>query len=487
MRPCLVLFCCLLTGSALGQPPVGPPSPVGRPAYNDRLLVVGGGGARGAWGAGYVKALSDSLGPYRVVFGTSTGSLMAPLIVLNKFELLKKGYTGVTQESIFNVNPFNEATGGLRGWNALWRSLVGKKSFGDTENLRKLIREFVPDTAYRRLVRSPDSLAIFVSVADFHSGKPSYPSSRQYAGAKNLDKDYQLFCNWIWASANQPLFMPYYEKTGGAYVDGGVLENVPLTAALEYAFNHPEIKEIDVIINKPLHPLRDSPFPTPERGVGKGLFRLIELWNLEVRNNDIISPQLMILAQDQQDARAELDVARHTLAAAHEALSHTTLAGADPATRRAVTEARQEIDSAQSLLLEVSQTLALDSTALSSIPTVDSLEREAHHQAAPPRSPGLRASPSASAPKKTVDLIRIHLHYFPPRLYEKEFTDKEGLVVRLNQKELLFNRDRMTEMWEAGEKREEDPEKPKLPIHLRHVDGNTISLPREAIKSLLLP
>ena len=268
MRYCLVLLCCLLAGSALGQTPIGAPAAFHRSAYNNRLLVVGGGGARGAWGAGYAKALSDSLGPYRVVFGTSTGSLMAPLIVLNKFDLLKKGYTSVTQASIFNVNPFNEATGGLRSFNALWRSLMGKKSFGDTENLRKLIQEFVPDTAYKRLVQSPDSLAIFVSVADFHSGKPSYPSSRQYASAKNFDRDYHLFCNWIWASANEPLFMPYYEQTDGAYVDGGVLENVPLTAALEYALDHPQIKDIDVIINKPLHPLRDSPFPTPALETG---------------------------------------------------------------------------------------------------------------------------------------------------------------------------------------------------------------------------
>ncbi len=59
-------------------------------------------------------------------------------------------------------------------------------------------------------------------------------------------------------------------------------------------------------------------------------------------------------------------------------------------------------------------------------------------------------------------------------------------MVRLNQKELLFNRDRMTEMWDAGERHEEDPDKPNLPIRLRHVDGSTINVPRGAIKNLLL-
>jgi hypothetical protein len=73
--------------------------------YNDRLLVVGGGGARGAWGAGYAQYLTRKNGPYKVAFGTSTGSLMIPMIILNDLTTLKTAYTSVTQKSIFNINP----------------------------------------------------------------------------------------------------------------------------------------------------------------------------------------------------------------------------------------------------------------------------------------------------------------------------------------------------------------------------------------------
>jgi predicted acylesterase/phospholipase RssA len=85
---------------------------------NNRILVVSGGGARGAWGAGFAKKLSDSFGVYNVAFGTSTGSLMNPLIVLGEFDRLQKAYTTVTQEKIFDLNPFKES-GELRTKNSL--------------------------------------------------------------------------------------------------------------------------------------------------------------------------------------------------------------------------------------------------------------------------------------------------------------------------------------------------------------------------------
>src|SRR5690349_7601950 len=74
---------------------------------SERLLVIGGGGARGAWSGGLAKYLTIQNGrPYRYVFGTSTGSLLAPMVVLNEFGTLKTAYTTVEQNDIFNVNPF---------------------------------------------------------------------------------------------------------------------------------------------------------------------------------------------------------------------------------------------------------------------------------------------------------------------------------------------------------------------------------------------
>ena len=64
------------------------------PATNaPRILVVGGGGALGAWGGGFVQHLvRDENGghPYDVVFGTSTGSLDGSLHCAQRLGNVKK-------------------------------------------------------------------------------------------------------------------------------------------------------------------------------------------------------------------------------------------------------------------------------------------------------------------------------------------------------------------------------------------------------------
>src|SRR5258706_14547762 len=93
----------------------------------NKILVVSGGGARGAWGVGVAKSLYNIQGGYRAVFGTSTGSLMAPLILLQRFDSLASYYTSVTQESIFSRNPFKvkkingTVTTQLKVFNEIWR------------------------------------------------------------------------------------------------------------------------------------------------------------------------------------------------------------------------------------------------------------------------------------------------------------------------------------------------------------------------------
>src|SRR5215217_9494067 len=96
------------------------------PSPNNRVLVVSGGGSRGAWGAGYAMHLTkQNRQPYEVAFGTSTGSLMIPLIITENFDLLREGYTSVTQKSIFEKSPFKR-DGHLNGWTLLWRCLFRK-------------------------------------------------------------------------------------------------------------------------------------------------------------------------------------------------------------------------------------------------------------------------------------------------------------------------------------------------------------------------
>jgi predicted acylesterase/phospholipase RssA len=252
----------------------------------ERLLVVGGGGARGAWGGGFAHFLRKKVNqPYRYVFGTSTGSLMAPLVVMDDFKTLKTAYTSFTQSSIFNVNPF-KPDGTLKGGNAAWRFLTHRDTFGESDNLLSLIGKFLTPERYAELLTRIPEVQFTVCSVNFTTGEVEYGSSGPTMSYKDM-------CNWIWASANEPLFMTFVGKpylTGGAHVDGGVRANVPIVKALSYAMKQ-GIDEIDIIINKPIDPIVNKNFQ-PD-GILKNLERLIELWETEVRNSNIIIATLL--------------------------------------------------------------------------------------------------------------------------------------------------------------------------------------------------
>ncbi|HVF97987.1 MAG TPA: patatin-like phospholipase family protein, partial [Flavisolibacter sp.] len=224
----------------------------------------------GAWGAGFAKRLTDSFGIYNVAFGTSTGSLMSPLILLGEFGRLEKAYTTVTHHNIFDVNPFTE-TGELRTYNAVIRVLAGKQTLGESNNLRKLIDVFLKDEDYSKIRQSK---VLGIATVELASGESFMKFSTDIASPNEM-KD------WIWASSNQPVLMSYHHQEKqpgkmGYFVDAGIQETVPVTDALEYALSRKEIKTIDVIVNRPKFPAFESEHqPTT---ILKGMLRIMDIW-----------------------------------------------------------------------------------------------------------------------------------------------------------------------------------------------------------------
>ena len=224
-----------------------------------RLLVVSGGGARGAWGAGMATFL-DSIGNrYDHIVGTSTGSLMAPLILLRKFDDLKRGYTTASQKDIFNIDPFHK-DGSIRFLNAIFR--ICKPSLGTTLKLRDRIEQYMPNTDYEKIQNR--GLGFTVAVVNFRTLEPAYKSSDQLF-------NYKQMVDWIWASSNEPVFMsPYPTKdslTGQTdyWFDGGVRNVIPIRQGMAIVQRDSTYQAIDVIINSP--PSVDEPasaWPNPK-------------------------------------------------------------------------------------------------------------------------------------------------------------------------------------------------------------------------------
>lgn len=243
---------------------------------NQRVLVISGGGARGAWGGGLINAIYEQEAPdYRCIVGTSTGSLLAPFVALNAYAKMKEGFTDVTQESIFNVNPFKK-NGDVNGLKAVWRIIQGKQTLGESDNLKERILSFFTSSDYDKLKAS--GRTVKASVVSLTTNCAVCKSSD--------DNDYTDMVDWIWASANTPVFMSALPKGDELWVDGGIKENVPVVEALEYALQH-GIDTIDIVVNYPETISGRWPQPGGKTNIIPKLLRIIDVFCDEVRSSDI--------------------------------------------------------------------------------------------------------------------------------------------------------------------------------------------------------
>lgn len=241
-------------------------------------VVISGGGAFGAWGVGVAQGLSK--GPdarkYSLGVGTSTGSLMGPLVLLQDFDTLIKAYTSVTQSDIFNVNPF-KSNGKLRAFNFIKRAIQGKNTVGETANLRKTIERFFPLTDFDKL--KSQNMEFVAATVSLTAGKTHYKSTN--------DHQYQDMVDWMWTSANQPVFMSLVEKDGQYWGDGGVKELLPVKYALQK-----QAKIIDVIIHNTPDFGRNKPWKP--KGILSVLEHTIALFTEGVGFANVIESELDI-------------------------------------------------------------------------------------------------------------------------------------------------------------------------------------------------
>ena len=205
-----------------------------------KALVISGGGSKGAFAGGVAQYLiEERKNKYDLFLGTSTGSLMVTHLGLGNIEGLRSLYTSVNQRSIFSNNPFVVKTVdgnkvvSIRHLNILWNFMMGRKTFGESKNLRKLIRNKITETDFNKLKES--NIEAIVTVSNVTSNEVEYKSIN--------DHSYLDFCDWIWASCNYVPFMSLLYKDGCHYADGGLGCLVPIREAILRG-----AKEVDVII-----------------------------------------------------------------------------------------------------------------------------------------------------------------------------------------------------------------------------------------------
>ncbi len=205
-----------------------------------RALVISGGGSKGAFAGGVAQFLIQESGnKYDLFVGTSTGSLLICHLALGKLDKIKEIYSNVDQDTIFNSCPFiikkkhgiDEIS--INHWNVVKNFLKGKKTFGESENLRNLIRESLTIEEYKELRDGPND--VVVTVSNLSLNQVEYKSINDYT--------YDEFCDWIWISANYTPFMSLVRKNGSEYADGGLGSIVPIEEAILRG-----AKDVDVVV-----------------------------------------------------------------------------------------------------------------------------------------------------------------------------------------------------------------------------------------------
>ncbi|MDB4292462.1 patatin-like phospholipase family protein [Maribacter sp.] len=211
-----------------------------------RALVISGGGSKGAFAGGVAQFLIQEAGnEYDLFVGTSTGSLLISHLALGKLDKIKEIYSNVNQKSIFNIDPFivKKKKGydeiSVNHWNVFKNFMKGKKTFGESENLLKLIRNSLTTEEFDILKKSNKNVVITVS--NLSLNQVEYKSIN--------DCTYDEFCDWIWASSNYTPFMSLVRKNGCEYADGGLGSIVPIEEAIKRGATHVDVVVLHTEIN----------------------------------------------------------------------------------------------------------------------------------------------------------------------------------------------------------------------------------------------
>ena len=236
-------------------------------------LALSGGGANGAFGAGFLVGWSNTgtRPPFKIVTGVSTGALMAPFVFAGpEYDAaLTEFYTTTSSLNIFRML-------------SIVPQLLGGESLADSGPLRLMIERQVDAELLRRVAAAHNGgRRLYIATADLDSQRV-WVWNMGLIAASGRPEAARLFQQIMLASASVPVAFPpvfFQVEAGGRrfdemHVDGGVGARVffsggvfSFTAAREGVGRGAGREELYIIHNGQLLP---SPEATPRslRGIG---------------------------------------------------------------------------------------------------------------------------------------------------------------------------------------------------------------------------
>ncbi len=177
-----------------------------------RALVLSGGGGRGAYEVGVAKACADRDFHFDWIIGTSTGALNATLMAQKEVSVLESVWRRISARDVYKLpNP-----GHLR------RLIFGQQlGFFDTSPLEGLLRQH----ADLKKLKAGQTKVGFVTT-DLCSLKTRVITSDDISSQEEL-------IDVLMASSALPLLFPPRKLLGeGCWIDGGLVKNTPIQAAI---------------------------------------------------------------------------------------------------------------------------------------------------------------------------------------------------------------------------------------------------------------
>lgn len=193
------------------------------------FLALSGGGAKGAFGAGFLNGWTDSgtRPNFKIVTGISTGALIAPLAFLGSEydDELRENYTTIKTKDILNVE-------GILGWGVL--PVLFGESYASTKPLQNMISDMLTPEVFEAIAREhAKGRRLYVGTTNLDAQRVVAWDMGAIASSGHPDA-LKLFRKVMLASASIPgAFPPVYfnveidgKKYDEMHVDGGVITGV---------------------------------------------------------------------------------------------------------------------------------------------------------------------------------------------------------------------------------------------------------------------
>ncbi len=174
-------------------------------------IVLGGGGSLGAFSVGVARWLLVDKGIRPdIVTGTSTGAIAAVLVASGEIALLSDLYTNVTTRDVLHKSFLGDLDVVIHGYS------------NSVDPLENLIHTYLTEARRQRIINRGVKLQI--AATNLQRGVVEY-------GEETDDLD--RLRKFVLASSCQPALMPTIEIDGHDYLDGGIMQMLPVQRAID--------------------------------------------------------------------------------------------------------------------------------------------------------------------------------------------------------------------------------------------------------------